>query len=286
MSRATGTQVVADGLAVPGRPPARRPDRRADPMLGSPGPRRSATASPTPRWPPGSTAASTTTCSPAWATAWPRACAVGLGEHGHRLGLPARLLGAGAGRVPRPRQPSSACSPSAKSSSGATGSRRGTSASATSAATCPARAGRTRSPTAPTRSACWPRSPHFAAPELTVLLDVLADRLLLPVDRAVHHRRARPDGAGHDAGAAPQRRAARRCSSPGWPGSRPRPRDRRAPEPTATPSSTTGNAAGLPAGALPPARPGRRPAGRCAPTCCWSWSTRCAATNPHYLRPR
>ena len=49
------------------------------------------------------------------------------------------------------------------------------------------------------------QSPHFAANELTVLLDVLADRLLLTDPGCCLRRRARPDGAGHDAGPAPQR---------------------------------------------------------------------------------
>ena len=46
----------------------------------------------------------------------------------------------------------------------------------------------------PTRSARWPRSPHFGIHELTVLLDVLADRLLT-IDGPLRCRRAGPDGA-------------------------------------------------------------------------------------------
>ena len=52
----------------------------------------------------------------------------------------------------------------ARSSSGATRSPRGTSASATPAATCPPRAGPTRWPTAPTRSASWRPRPTSPPP--------------------------------------------------------------------------------------------------------------------------
>ena len=39
------------------------------------------------------------------------------------------------------------------------------------------------------------RSPHLRSRELTVLLDVLADRLLLPAERALRRRRAGPVAA-------------------------------------------------------------------------------------------
>ena len=61
------------------------------------------------------------------------------------------------------RDNAATCCPPARCSSGATGSPRGTSASGTCAASSPARAGRTPSPTAPTRSACWPARRTSAA---------------------------------------------------------------------------------------------------------------------------
>ena len=133
---------------------------------------------------------------------------VGLGEHGtdsvFRRSFSVLILGEciardnAAGLLPG----------RARSSSGATGSPRGTSASATCAASSPARAGRTPSRTAPTRSPRWPSSPHLGTNELTVLLDVLGDRLTAPGRRALHRRRAGPDRARHDGGPAPQPGAA------------------------------------------------------------------------------
>ena len=75
-------------------------------------------------------------------------------------------------------------------SSGATGSRPGSCASATPGASCPEGLGAHRRARR-RRLGVLARSPHFWIHELTVLLDVIGDRLLSPVD-AVHARRARP----------------------------------------------------------------------------------------------
>ena len=79
---------------------------------------------------------------------------------GHRLGLPAQLLGADPGRVHRPRQPAAAGRRATSARVGRPDRRPGCCASATCAASCPARAGRTPSRTAPTRSATLAESPH------------------------------------------------------------------------------------------------------------------------------
>ena len=83
-------------------------------MLGSTRPRASATAPPTPRWPPGSTAASTTTCSPGWATGWPPGWPSGSASRAPTRSSGAASRCADPGRVHRPRQPPGACSPAAK----------------------------------------------------------------------------------------------------------------------------------------------------------------------------
>ena len=121
---------------------------------------------------------------------------------GHRLGVPAQLLRAGAGRVHRAGQRRVAAAARARSWSGATGSAAGWCASATCAASCPAGAGRTRSPTAPTRWGCSRTRPHLGLNELTVVLDVLADRVIEPTPAPLEQRRARPAGPRHDGGAA------------------------------------------------------------------------------------
>ena len=69
-------------------------------------------------------------------------------------------------------------------------------------------------------------SPHLAAAELTVLLDVLADRLLAPDTELLTCRGARPDGRRHHAGAAAQRREPQGARAVGQP-------DRRRGEPAA-----------------------------------------------------
>ena len=94
------------------------------------------------------------------------------------------------------------------------------------------------------------RSPHFGRHELTVLLDVLADRLLRRSTRRL--RSGEPDRM-----AAATMPVLRRnlvpleSSSPGSPGSPPAPSSPRRRRPTR--SCGTGNAAGLPARAAPPA---------------------------------
>ena len=182
MSGSYWKQVHAEGLAVPSDRPLDDLTAELTRMLGSPDPaQRDGTAYPT------------------LATWIDRGVyddlLAGLGDgmaagapgrarrDRHRLGVPAQLLRAGPRRVHRPRQRAGRCCRAARSSSGATGSPPGCCASATCAASCPARAGRTRSRTARTRSARSRESPHLATNELTVVLDVIADRLLLPVDR-------------------------------------------------------------------------------------------------------
>ena len=131
----------------------------------------------------------------------------------------------------------------------------------------------------------WPARRTSATPELTVLLDVIADRLLLPVDRLCHQRRARPAGARHDA----------RCCAATWsrcgswsrgsPGS-PRPPATRSSYDDRDPYLAGGNAEAflralylqLSLGAAA-ARGALRPAAG-------AWSTRCRRTNPHYLAVR
>ena len=66
----------------PHGPPARRPHRRADPDARVDPTRRCATGSPTRAGHLDRARASTTTCSPASATAWPPGSRVGLGERG------------------------------------------------------------------------------------------------------------------------------------------------------------------------------------------------------------
>ena len=111
------------------------------------------------------------------------------------------------------------------------------------------------------------RSPHFGRNELTVLLDVIGDRVLAPVDAAVRPRRARPDGDGHDDGAAPQPGAACRSSSRGSPGSR------RAPSSPTTASPTPSCRPPTPrrsCGHSTSSWPSRRTRPTYAPTCCSS----------------
>ena len=109
--------------------------------------------------------------------------------------------------------------------------------------------------------------------ELTVLLDVIADRLLAPVDWRLHPRRARPAGVGHDGRAPPQRRPApgpRAVDRPArrrGQGSLDVRRRRPVPWHAATPRRSSGrctcsspSAPGGPASARPAAGPGRRAA--------------------------
>ena len=115
-------------------------------------------------------------------------------------------------------------------------------------------------------------SPHFPTNELTVLLDVLADRLQPALGLRAHPRGAGPDGRGDDEHPAPQRRAAARDRAVGRPdrehrrrrvrrGPRPVPGDAATPRPSCARSTSSSR--------WRPARP------RCAPTCCWCSSTRC-----------
>ena len=94
-------------------------------------------------------------------------------------------------------------STTARCSAGATGSRPGWWPRRTCAATCRARAGHTRSRTAPTRSARWPARPGSTSWRV-FLLDVIADRVLEPTPEFWVGGRARPAGARGDGGAAPQ----------------------------------------------------------------------------------
>ena len=162
MTRAYWSQVKASGLAVPEDRPLAELTTELTTMLGSPDPHmRDGLAYPTL-----ATWVDRGVYDDLIAGLGDGMCAgltVGLGEHDtdsvfrrafsvlvlaecidrdNEQGL---LPGAQAARVGRPRSPP------------------GTSASATCAASCPARAGRTPSPTAPTRSASWPVRPTSAA---------------------------------------------------------------------------------------------------------------------------
>ncbi len=193
----------------------------------------------------------------------------------HRHRLPADVQRAGPGHRGRARHLRSTWCRPRRCCGGATRSCRGTCGSATSAASSPARAGRTRWPTAPTRSASLAGSRHFGLHELTVLLDVLADRLLSD-RRPAAVRRAGPDGRRGDGDPAPQPGADAASSSRGSPGSRPTP-TRSADRAGRRPLRADQQRPAAAALALPPAgdraaaagRPGRPGAGarstRCAP---------------------
>ena len=227
---------MADGLAVPSDRPLDDLTAELTRMLGSPDPR-SATAPPTPRWPPGSTAASTTTCSPASATAWPPACASASASTSTDIGLPPQLLGAGAGRVHRPRQRAGRWSrrqgprvgrpdrhlAAARARPPRLRARQGLGARGRPRRRRDRRAGRARRTSAPPSSPCCSTSSPTGC--------------CCP-STGSSPRRARPAGAGHDGGAAPQR--ASRCAvlEP-WvaPARPPRPARRRRRTTTATRSS-------------------------------------------------
>ena len=122
------------------------------------------------------------------------------------------------------------------------------------------------------------RSPHVGAAELTVILDVIADRLLLPVDRLFTNGEPDRLARGDDGGAAPQ---------PG-PAAAPRAVDRPARRGRRRPAGSYDDRDPYLAAATPRRSCARstcswrsaRARRRSAPTCCWSWSTRCATTNP------
>ena len=139
-------------------------------------------------------------------------------------------------------------------------------------------------------------SPHFVAPELTVLLDVLADRVLLPVDGASARRARRMPGHRRAAayvlplvlepgcGGWPPR-PPRRRSCPGRPDPPRGRRPRRTPaRPTDDPFPTTGNPeAFLRALHLQLALARAAPAVR--PDLLLVLVDALRATNRHYLRP-
>ena len=194
------------GLEVPADRPLDDLTAELTAMLGSTRPRaRDGTAYPA--LAPGSTAASTTTCWPGSATAWPPGCGRAR-RGGHRHGLPAELLA---------RWSSAECS-SATPPQHLVPRRQGARVGRPDRDVVPARArparlrarqglgarGRPRR----RRARRLAGSPHFGTAELTVLLDVIADRLLRP-PTGCYLRRARPAGGGHDGGAAPQPGAAR-----------------------------------------------------------------------------
>ena len=113
-------------------------------------------------------------------------------------------------------------------------------------------------------------SPHLGTNELTVLLDVLGDRLTLPVDALFTARRAGPDrvrDAWRSCGATWSRSGSSSRGSPGSPrppgAARRRGRD---------PFLVRGNAEAF-LRALYLQLRSRRDHPTYAPTCCWSWST-------------
>ena len=263
----------AAGLAVPDDRPLDDLTAELTTDARAPPTRASATASPTRRWPPGSTAGVYDDLLAGLGDGMAAGLSVGLGEPDtdtvFRRSFSALVL---AECIDRDNEPARCC-PAARCSSGATGSRPGTPRAG------PARLrprqglgarGRARRRRASARSAA---SPHLGRHELTVLLDVIADRLLLPVDRARSPRRARPAGAGHDDGAAPQRRAARRArawvarlaagaGAPRGDGDR-------------DPFLAGGNAEAFLRALHLQLALGAATARRPRPTCCWCSSTRC-----------
>ena len=128
-------------------------------------------------------------------------------------------------------------------------------------------------------------SPHLGLHELTVLLDVIADRVLL-AGRPACSPAASPTGwrgatmavLRRNAGAAAGPRAVGRPAR----GRRRRPRA----DDDRDPFLTTGNARGLPAGAAPPAGARARAARRPRRPAAGARATRCAPPTPHYLGAR
>ena len=274
MSGSYWKQVHERGLAGPHRPAARRPDRRADPDARLDPTPTLRDGPPTPRWPPGSTGASTTTCSPASATAWPPGWPSGSASSDtdsvFRRSFSALMLGECIARdntgAPGPGR--------ARCSSGATGSRPGSCASGPARLRARQGLGARRRPRR--RRARRPRrlAATSADPELTVLLDVIADRLLLPVDRLFTNGEPDRLAAADDGGAAPQpgpaagRRAVDRPA-----GRRPRRPTRSAATATRTSSAATPRP---PARALPAAGARAAAARRSRRPAAGRWSTRCA----------
>ena len=122
----------------------------------------------------------------------------GSGEDEHRLGVPAQLLRAGAGRVHRARQRRVAGCPPRRSCEWGDRIAAGWCASATSAGSCPDKGWAHAVAHGADAIGALADSPHFGLNELTVLLDVIADRVRPRDPGPALQRRARPAGAGDD----------------------------------------------------------------------------------------
>ena len=278
----TGSRSLERGLEVPSDRPLDDLTAELTRMLGSTDPD-CATAPPTPRWRTWIDRGVYDDLLAGLGDGMAAGLGVGLGENGTDSVFRRSFSRAGAGRVPRPRQRAARCCPAARSSTGATGSPPGSSASATLRGFVPGKGWAHAVAHGADALGALAQSPHLGANELTVLLDVLADRLLLPGDRAAAPP-ASPTGWPRPrcrscAATWCRLRGARAVDRP----ARGRAPARSAAATTATRSSPAGNAAGVPARALPPARARPATRRRSAPTCCWCSSTRCSATNPHYL---
>ena len=285
MSGSYWNQVLAGRARGPVGPPARRPHRRADPDARLHRPRRRATARPTPTLATWIDRGVYDDLLAGLGDGMAAGLRVGLGEHGHR-----RASSAAASRR--------WCSPSASPATtsrplvcrrqgaraGATGSRPGCCASATCAASCPARAGRTRSPTAPTRSARSRESPHLGRPRAHG-----AARRASPTGCCCPSSGCSPPASPTGwrgatmTRAAPQRLPLRRARAVGRPAARPRPAPARSATTTGDPFLVGGNAAGVPARAATSSSRSapRPPAVRSDLLLVLVDALR--ATNPHYL---
>ena len=265
-------QVHASGLAVPSDRALGDLTAELTRMLGDTDPR-PATGPRTPPSPPGSAEASTTTCSRARRRDGRRARRRPRRER-HRLGLPAQLLRAGPRRVPRPRQRGPLVAGGKVLEWGdrlATWLLR----ERDLRGFVPGKGWAHAVAHGADALGTLARSPHVAANELTVILDVLADRLLLPVERC--------SPPGSRTGWRRRRCILRRDRVPlkvvePWVA---RLVASAAPASSATATRTSpGQRRGLPPRALPPTVAGPTPT-ESAPTCCWCWSTPCAPATLH-----
>ena len=191
-----------------------------------------------------------------------------------RHGVPPQLLRAGPRRVHRPRQQPAAGAAAARCSSGATGSPTWFLRERDLRGFVPGKGWAHAVAHGADALGALAGSPHCSIDELTRAARRDRRPAAASPPTGLHRRRARPAGAGHDAGAAPQPGAVRACSSRGW--------TRLGGTPPAAPRRTTTvdpylarrQRRRVPARALPPARARaaasrgpRRPAAR-------SWSTR------------
>ncbi len=291
MSASYWEQVISDGLTVPSDRPLDDLTAELTRMLGSTDPdERDGTAYPTLatwirrgrlRRP----------AAPGSATAWRRACGSAWAGPRTTASSAAAFSVLVLAECIAPRQRPRPAPGGTRSSSGGTGSRPGTCASGTCAASSPGKGWAHAVAHGADAIGALAGSPHFVAPELTVLLDVLADRVLLPVDGVFCHgeldRMARATMAVLRRDVLPLAvlepwvrlppRPPRRRSGP----SRPRTATRTRRDPGTTPAWThrgPRSRAATPRPSCAPSTSSSRwpgPRRTSAPTCCWSWSTRC-----------